>query len=93
MLNYIKSEVYLASEGSDESVHICSLTRAFIAQLHKTMRNSWSAKVQMSPCICAVSPELSLLNYIKSEVYLASEGSDESVHMCSLARAFVAQLH
>ena len=51
LLNYIKSEVYLASEGSDESVHMCSLTRAFIAQLHKTMRNSWSAKVQMSLCI------------------------------------------
>ena len=58
-------EVQLASEGSDESEHMCSLTRGFIAQLHKTMSNSWSAKVQMSLCICAVSPEVSLLDYTK----------------------------
>ena len=47
----------------------------------------------MNLCICAVSPDLSLLNYINFEVYLASEGSDESVHIGSLARAFVTRLH
>ena len=102
---------------------MCSLTRAFTAQLHKMMRYSWPAKVQTSLCICVVSPELSLLNYTKLwgkvgqrrfrwvcayvksrqsfhcstsqnyEVQLASEGSDESVHMCSLTSAFTAQLH
>ena len=58
-------EEQLDSEGSDESLHMCSLTRAVFAQLHKTMSNSWTAKVQMSLCICAVSPELSLFNYTK----------------------------
>ena len=116
-------EEQLDSEGSDESLHMCSLTRAVFAQLHKTMSNSWTSKVQMSLCICAVSPELSLLNYTKLWVtvgqrrfrwvsayvqshqsclcsttqnygeQLDSEGSDESLHMCSLTRAVFAQLH
>ena len=77
----------LDSEGSDKSLQMCSLTRAVFAQLHQTMRNSWTAMVQMSLCICAVSPELSLLNYTKHEEQLDSEGSDVSLHMCSLTRA------
>ena len=123
LLNYTKLWEQLDSDDSDESLHMCSFTRAFIAQLHKTMGNSWTAKVQMSLCICAVSPELSLLNYTKLwvtvrqrwfrwvsayvqshqsclcsttqnyEEQLDSDGSDESLHMCSLIRAFIAQLH
>ena len=58
-------EEQLGSEGSDESVHMCSLAGGFIAQLYKTMSNSWPAKVQMSLCIYAVSPEVSLLDYTK----------------------------
>ena len=58
-------EVQLVSEGSEESVHMCSLTRGFIVQLHKTKNNSWPAKVQMSLSIYAVSPEVLLLNFTK----------------------------
>ena len=44
----------------------------------------------MSLYICAVSLELSMLINEQYAVYATNEGSDESVHMCSLAKAFSA---
>ena len=44
------------SEGSDVSVHTCSLTRVISTHL-QTVRYRSPAKVQMSLCVNAVSPD------------------------------------
>ena len=80
LLIYNPYDVKMTREGSDESVHMCRLIRAFSAHLQ-----SVSTKVQMSLNICAVSPVMPpLLIYKMYEVKVARECSDESV-ICAVS--------
>ena len=57
-----------------------------------TPNNNKAQKVKMSLYICAVTEVRSLLIYKRYKVYITRQGSEKSVHMCSLTRAFSAHL-
>ena len=63
----------------------CSLTY--------NMESKWPAKAQMRLCRSTVSSESPLLTYTQYGDIMTSEGSDETVHKCSLVRISPAHLH
>ena len=63
----------------------CSLTH--------NMEPKWPAKAQMRLCTRTVLSESPLLTYTQYGAIMTSEGSDETVHKCSLVRISPAYLH
>ena len=93
LLTYTQNWALMTSEGSDATVQKWSLVRISLADFTHNMEPKWPAKVQMRLCTSAVSSEYPLLHYIQYRVYMTSEGSDETVHKCSLVRISPAHLH
>ena len=74
VLIYKLYDILVTKEASDGSVHLYSLTRAFSFHLQTIWHIGGPEKVQMSLCICSVSPELSLLIYKLYDILVTREG-------------------
>ena len=77
--------VFTFSEGSDESVKMHRLVRAFTSRWKV---NTYRTKASRYPAWLNFGLRLHLHPYF---VFTISEGSDESVHMCRLVRAFTSR--